>query len=235
MNVLIKASDVQNIVKRANLKALSGKTHTRALMEHLINQETNAKVAVDEDNHVRHLFWQPQHSVDFIRRYNKVFVIDCTYKTNAYGLPLLHVVGFTCTNQTFTAAVGFMDGEAFDDYVWMINEIDTILRQAPNILVVDCDFGLIKAITEKWPRAFFILCRFHIAKNIITRCRINFLNAGEECWKSFMDHWNAIVHAPTDDLFMQLWQQLPTIAVSFPMHVVIIWLTHSYTKQFTIF
>ena len=35
MNVLIKASDVQNIVKKANLKALSGKTHTEALMEHL--------------------------------------------------------------------------------------------------------------------------------------------------------------------------------------------------------
>ena len=171
MNVLIKASDVQNIVKKANLKALSGKTHTEALMEHLKNQEINATVAVDEDNHVRHLFWQPQHSVEFIRRCNKVFVIDCTYKTNAYGLPLLHVVGFTCKNQTFTAAVGFMDGKAFIDYVWMINDIDTILPQAPNILVVDCDFGLIKAITEKWPRAFFIICRFHIANNIITRCR----------------------------------------------------------------
>uniref|UniRef100_M4BEA9 Uncharacterized protein n=1 Tax=Hyaloperonospora arabidopsidis (strain Emoy2) TaxID=559515 RepID=M4BEA9_HYAAE len=30
MNVLIKASDVQNIVKKANLNALSGKTHTEA-------------------------------------------------------------------------------------------------------------------------------------------------------------------------------------------------------------
>ena len=117
----------------ANLKALCGKTHTEALMEHLKNQEINATVAVDEDNHVRHLFWQPQHSVEFIRRCNKVFVIDCTYKTNAYGLPLLHVVGFTSRNHIFTAVVGFMDGEVFIDYVWMINEI-TWFFLSPQIL-----------------------------------------------------------------------------------------------------
>ena len=172
----------------ANLKDLSGKTHTDALMEHLKNQEINATVVVDEDNHVRHLFWQPQHSVKFIRRYNKVVVIDCTYKTNAYGLPLLHVVGFTSRNHIFTAVVGFMDGEVFIDYVWMINEIDMVLPQSPNIIVVDCDFGLIKAITEKWPGEFCIICRFHIANNIITHYRRIFSNAGEDGWIAFMGH-----------------------------------------------
>ena len=56
-----------------------------------------------------------------------------------------------------------MDGDAFIDYVRMNNEIDKVFRQAPNILVVDCDVGLIKANTEKWTCIFFIICRFHIA------------------------------------------------------------------------
>ena len=42
-----------------------------------------------------------------------------------------------------------MDGEAFDDYVWMISEVDGILPRHPKVLVVDCDRGLIKAISEK--------------------------------------------------------------------------------------
>lgn len=33
--VFIKASDVQNIVKKADINALNGKTHTEALLEHL--------------------------------------------------------------------------------------------------------------------------------------------------------------------------------------------------------
>ena len=60
------------------------------------------------------------------------------------NLPLLHVVGFASTNNFFTAAVRFLDGEAFIDYVWMIDEIDRILPQYPKILVVDCDLGLMK-------------------------------------------------------------------------------------------
>ena len=80
-------------------------------MQHPKDEHVTAKVAVDEENHVRHLFWQPRLSKIFTRRHNDVLVIDCTYKTNAYNLPLLHVVGFTMTNNFITAAVGLMGGE----------------------------------------------------------------------------------------------------------------------------
>ena len=85
-------------------------------MLHLKDKHVTPTVAVDQDNHVRYLFWQPDLSKDFTCRYHDVLVIDCTYKTNAYNFPFLHIVGFTCTNQTLSAAFGFMDGEAFDDY-----------------------------------------------------------------------------------------------------------------------
>ena len=77
------------------LKALCGKTHTEALMLRLKNKHVTATVAVDQGNHVRYLFWQPDLSKDFTCRYHDVLVIDCTKKKNAYNLPLLHIVGFT--------------------------------------------------------------------------------------------------------------------------------------------
>ena len=97
-----------------------------------------------------------------------------------------------------------MDGEAFDDYVWMISEVDGILLRHPKVLVVDYDRGLIKAISEKCPGTAIIICRFHIANNIITHCRRNFTNSSEKTWKLFMDHWKNIVHAPTESVFMKL-------------------------------
>ena len=95
----MKASGVHTIVRKDNLTDLCGKTHTETLMLHLKDKHATATVAVDQENHVRYLFWQPDLSKEFTCRYHDVLVIDCTYKTNAYNLPLLHIVGFT--NQTF--------------------------------------------------------------------------------------------------------------------------------------
>ena len=81
---------------------------------------------------------------------------SCTYKANAYSHPLLHVVGFASTNQAFTA-FGFMEGEEFVNYEWVIYEIDMIIPGHPTILVVDCDLGLINAISGKWPHALIII------------------------------------------------------------------------------
>lgn len=37
--------------------------------------------------------------------------MDATYKTNKLDLPLLHFVGVTATNQTFTAGFAFLQDE----------------------------------------------------------------------------------------------------------------------------
>ena len=39
------------------MKALSGKSHTETLMQHMKDQNVTATVAVDEENHIRHLSW----------------------------------------------------------------------------------------------------------------------------------------------------------------------------------
>ena len=58
----MKASDVHNIVQKVNLKALRGKTHTEALILHLKDKHVTATVAVDNENYVRHIFWQADPS-----------------------------------------------------------------------------------------------------------------------------------------------------------------------------
>ena len=83
-------------------------------------------------------------------------MIDSTYNTNAYSLPLLYVVKFAIIHQTFTAAIEIMDGEEFVDYEWMMFEIDRIIPGYTKILVVDCYLGLITAIAGRYPHALII-------------------------------------------------------------------------------
>ena len=60
--VIIKESDVHNIFQKANLKALCAETHTWAQMHHLKDKHVTATVAVDNENYVRHIFWQADPS-----------------------------------------------------------------------------------------------------------------------------------------------------------------------------
>ena len=45
-----------------------------------------------------------------------VISMDCTYKTNRYGLPLLDIVGFSATGSTFYLRFVFMKDEKQDIY-----------------------------------------------------------------------------------------------------------------------
>lgn len=46
----------------------------------------------------------------------EVLIMDCTYKSNKYRLPLLNVVGTTCLNSTFYAAFGFLLQDRKEDF-----------------------------------------------------------------------------------------------------------------------
>ena len=51
---------------------------------------------------------------------NFVFLIDSTYKTNRYKLPLLEFVGVTPTGMTFSADFAYLEGERVNNVVWAL-------------------------------------------------------------------------------------------------------------------
>jgi hypothetical protein len=54
-------------------------------------------------------------------------MIDATYKTNNYDLPLVQVVGMTSTNQSFAVAHAFLYSEKIDNYVWVLKKLKGML------------------------------------------------------------------------------------------------------------
>ena len=55
-----------------------------------------------------------------INAINIVFLMDNTYKTNIYRLPLLEIVGVTPTEMTFCAAFVYMEVEREANFVWAL-------------------------------------------------------------------------------------------------------------------
>ena len=61
------------------------------------------------------LFAHPD-SLVYLRAYPEVLLLDCTYKTNKYGMPLLDIIGIDATRRSFCIAFAFLSGETEEDY-----------------------------------------------------------------------------------------------------------------------
>ena len=67
-------------------------------------------VANDEEV-ARDIFWAHLDVVKLLNAFNILFFMDSTYKTNIYRLPLLEIVGVTCTALTFSVVFAYMEVE----------------------------------------------------------------------------------------------------------------------------
>ncbi|KAH1193794.1 putative protein FAR1-RELATED SEQUENCE 10 [Glycine max] len=75
---------------------------------------------IKDEDVVRDIFWCHPDSVKLVNACNLVFLIDSTYKTNRYRLPLLDFVGVTPTGMTFSAGFAYVEGERVNNFVWAL-------------------------------------------------------------------------------------------------------------------
>ncbi|KAI5669377.1 hypothetical protein M9H77_19230 [Catharanthus roseus] len=62
-------------------------------------------------------------SIAMIRTWPYVLIMDTTYKTNEYKMPLLECVGMTPTGKNFTVATTFICNEQATTYRWVLQQI----------------------------------------------------------------------------------------------------------------
>ena len=127
-----------------------------------------------------HLFIESPSARVIYARFSKrsVWLLDATYKTNRYGLPLLHVVGITSTNATFTLCYCFMRNVTTADYCWAMNKLKDLIYNwvitHQLTFVTDRELALMTALSELFPTTKALLCRWHICKNIFAKQRTAF-------------------------------------------------------------
>ena len=101
--------------------------------------------------------------------------MDCTYKTNRYGLPLLDIVGFASTGQTFHLAFAFMKDERQDTYEitlqCLAEAYDSLNLVHPRTILTDKERALINAISVVFPDTRTISCIWHIQMNLLKKAR----------------------------------------------------------------
>ncbi|KAI9922485.1 hypothetical protein PsorP6_001951 [Peronosclerospora sorghi] len=89
-------------------------------------------------------------------------------------MPLLHAIGSTGLDTTFTVAFVFLSGESDADFLWALQHIASKvnggIEMFPRVIVTDADGQLRSAIEEAFPgRVCHLYCIWHINNNVLAK------------------------------------------------------------------
>ncbi|CAJ2651958.1 unnamed protein product [Trifolium pratense] len=178
----------------------------------------------DDQRQLTHLLIISPSAKEICYRFSagKIWLIDSTYKTNRFGLPLMHIVGVTATHQTFTFVYCFMAGERIEDYLWALRHIQQVFAAflfVPKTFVTDCELALMNALSVVFSdngNVDFLLCQWHINKNIFSRQHRIFANIA--AFEVLEQHWNSLVRSKTA---IEYDEKLTKMREFFPHHVMV--------------
>ncbi|KAK9736070.1 hypothetical protein RND81_04G247900 [Saponaria officinalis] len=187
-NIQAVSRTLYNVKTKIRNEKLDGRSMIQALFEEFGRSKFLYNYKRDEKGHLTHLFLAHPKSVMLSKLYRNVYVLDCTYKTNVYKMPLLDVIGVSSSNKSFYSCFVFLKKEKVEDYVWALQ----MFRE-----MIDSSFEPM-AISIVFPRTIHLLCIWHIQKNIVAKCKKQFIE--DEDWDMFMSTWNAVMYAETEKL-----------------------------------
>ncbi|KAK9104797.1 hypothetical protein Scep_021641 [Stephania cephalantha] len=143
------------------------------------------------------LFFTHLTSLQLLRYFPHMLIVDCTYKTNRFKYPLLEIVGVTSTSMTFIAVHAFLAKEKMSDYEWALRQLRELLVRwtRPGVILTGRDQALIRAVEEVFPSCTHLLCGWHVNKNVHARTRELFSN--QEDYDIWYGRWMDVVHAST--------------------------------------
>ncbi|RHN65022.1 putative MULE transposase domain, FHY3/FAR1 family [Medicago truncatula] len=97
------------------------------------------------------LFFAHTKSIDMLNTFPTVLVMDSTYKTNTYRMPLFEIVGVTSTKLTYSVAFSFLSFERENKFIWTLEMLVGLLtskNNMPKVIVTDRDPALMKVVSE---------------------------------------------------------------------------------------
>ena len=147
------------------------------------------------NNSIENIFWTPNISRSLASTFHTVFMLDCTYKTNRYKLPLLHIVGVTSTDISFSAGFALLSSEKEEQYIWALRMFREALSKdnRPSCIITDRDLALMNALSIVFPDTKLLLCRWHIHNDVKAYVRKHVED--KKLWKPLLDKWRWITYS----------------------------------------
>ncbi|RFU25063.1 hypothetical protein B7463_g11275, partial [Scytalidium lignicola] len=93
--LLITGSDISNIIQTERLQSLAGRTPIQWLLAKLEERGFSPAYLTNSTNNLVHLFYVHPKALTLYQQHPEVLLMDCTYKTNRFRMPLLNICAIT--------------------------------------------------------------------------------------------------------------------------------------------
>nr|XP_043623579.1 uncharacterized protein LOC122595302 [Erigeron canadensis] len=209
MNPTVSSSHVvtpNNAIQREVM--VDGDSNVTALFEEFGKAGYSYDLLHDSQGRITNLFLAHPISVKLARAFPYTFVMDSTYKTNIYNMPLLDVIGISCFNTFFYAGFGFLERDDEKNYTWALNAFKKIAGHGdrPVVIVTTWELALMNAIKNVYPTTTNLLCVRNVGKNVSENCKKYFGCAKQ--FGKFKLSWKNVVNSTTEAQFVRNWEEL---------------------------
>ena len=125
---LTTRQDIYNQIAEIQQDSHEGQSPSHALTNQLEEKGFWSHVQYGPERHITSILFAHPKSLIYLRAYPKILLLDCTYKTNKYGIPLLNIINVDTTRRSFCIAFAFLSGEAEEDYMWALERLKTLYK-----------------------------------------------------------------------------------------------------------
>ena len=115
----VTSHDLYNFSATIIARKLQGRSPIQALIDEIEISRQSAIISdrlIDKDKRITHLLLIHRKSVEILHQNHDILLLDCTYKTNQYRMPLLNILFVTNTHKTINLGFVFMNSEKKWDY-----------------------------------------------------------------------------------------------------------------------
>ncbi|PKI72877.1 hypothetical protein CRG98_006745 [Punica granatum] len=152
----------------------------------------------DPKGRLEKLFWCDGISRVNYSRFAHVLVLDTTYKTNKYGIPLVVLAGVNHHRRTVPFGCVLVVNEKEETFIWILEQL------------IEAENGT-RPIKSVIPDARHRLCLWHLMRNVMVNGGESFLASFKKCIyrcrtpKYFDQAWNEVVeqHGEPDEKWAQ--------------------------------
>ncbi|KAI0994440.1 hypothetical protein K3495_g13744 [Podosphaera aphanis] len=131
-------------------------------------------------------------------------------------MPLLHIIGTTSFNSSFSVAFAFLRHEHEHDYQWALeNIIGLFSDRLPVTIPTDRELTLMNSIETLLPNMAHFLCVWHAQKNVPNNCRKYF--GSEDDWAKFLSAWTKVIESSSTQSYEENVEKPREVYVSLPV------------------
>ena len=126
---------------------------------------------LDDEQHLDFLVIASPENLNNFAKCPDALLLDCTFKTNKYNMPLLNLLGSNGNNRTIHLGIALMRRQDDEAFSWVFYRLKTkfdTLDIEVRLFVTDNDGACINALNTSFNTPKIAMCRWHMNKDVLS-------------------------------------------------------------------